>query len=40
LLDMEGLKKWLPGRVSGYSALNAAVDRFDFLQKIFSATVT
>jgi ABC-type phosphate/phosphonate transport system substrate-binding protein len=28
LLDMEGLKKWLPGRTSGYGALAAAVDRF------------
>jgi ABC-type phosphate/phosphonate transport system substrate-binding protein len=28
LLDMEGLKQWLPGRVSGYGALNRAVDRF------------
>jgi ABC-type phosphate/phosphonate transport system substrate-binding protein len=31
LLDMEGLKRWLPGRVSGYAALNRAVDRFGFL---------
>jgi ABC-type phosphate/phosphonate transport system substrate-binding protein len=28
LLEMEGLKKWLPGRVTGYAALNRAVDRF------------
>jgi phosphonate transport system substrate-binding protein len=28
LLDMEGLKKWELGRVSGYSLLNQAVDRF------------
>lgn len=31
LLDMEGLKRWLPGRVSGYAALNRAVDRQRFL---------
>jgi phosphonate transport system substrate-binding protein len=31
LLDMEGLKQWQPGRVSGYAALNQAVDRFGFL---------
>jgi len=28
LLDMEGLKQWLPGRTSGYEQLAAAVDRF------------
>lgn len=28
LLDMEGLKQWLPGRTEGYTALTAAVDRF------------
>ena len=28
LLDLEGLKAWLPGRVSGYSQLAEAVDRF------------
>jgi phosphonate transport system substrate-binding protein len=32
LLDMEGLKQWHPGRVSGYAALNSAVDRFGFLK--------
>jgi ABC-type phosphate/phosphonate transport system substrate-binding protein len=32
LLDMEGLKRWKPGRVSGYAALNRAVDRFGFLK--------
>lgn len=31
LLDMEGLKKWLPGRVSGYAALERAVDRYGYL---------
>jgi phosphonate transport system substrate-binding protein len=28
LLDLEGLKRWLPGRTSGYAALTAAIDRF------------
>lgn len=27
LLELEGLRQWLPGRVSGYAALNRAVDR-------------
>ena len=28
LLDMEGLKEWLPGRVSHYAALASAIKRF------------
>lgn len=28
LLDLEGLKQWRPGRISGYSKLAAACDRF------------
>jgi phosphonate transport system substrate-binding protein len=28
LLDMEGLTRWLPGRTTGYAALERAVDRF------------
>jgi ABC-type phosphate/phosphonate transport system substrate-binding protein len=31
LLEMEGLQRWLPGRTSGYAALNRAVDRTGFL---------
>jgi phosphonate transport system substrate-binding protein len=31
LLDLEGLKQWRPGRVSGYALLNRAVDRFGTL---------
>lgn len=31
LLDMEGLKQWRPGRTEGYAALNAAVDRFGYV---------
>jgi ABC-type phosphate/phosphonate transport system substrate-binding protein len=30
LLDLEGLKQWKPGRVSGYDALEAAVDALGF----------
>lgn len=36
LLDMEGLKRWMPGRLSGYDALNRAVDRFQFLDAFVS----
>jgi ABC-type phosphate/phosphonate transport system substrate-binding protein len=28
LLDLEGLKAWVPGRVSGYAQLSEAIDRF------------
>jgi ABC-type phosphate/phosphonate transport system substrate-binding protein len=31
LLDLEGLKQWLPGRVEGYAQLNRAVDSFGTL---------
>jgi len=31
LLDLEGLKEWKPGRVSGYELLTRAVDRFGTL---------
>lgn len=30
LLDMEGLKRWYPGRTSGYAPLEAAVDEAGF----------
>jgi ABC-type phosphate/phosphonate transport system substrate-binding protein len=30
LLDLEGLTRWLPGRLTGYPQLEAAVDRFHF----------
>jgi ABC-type phosphate/phosphonate transport system substrate-binding protein len=33
LLDLEGLKAWKDGRVEGYSALEAAVDRFGFYDR-------
>lgn len=30
LMDLEGLTRWLPGRLDGYGQLEAAVDRFGF----------
>src|SRR5205807_6140860 len=30
LLDLEGLKQWRPGRRTGYTQLESAVDAFDF----------
>ena len=33
LLDLEGLKQWLPGRTQGYAALNEAVDRFGSVER-------
>jgi ABC-type phosphate/phosphonate transport system substrate-binding protein len=30
LLDLEGLTRWLPGRLTGYPQLESAVDRFHF----------
>ena len=33
LLDMEGLKAWMPGRTTGYDLLNRAVDRFGTLDR-------
>jgi ABC-type phosphate/phosphonate transport system substrate-binding protein len=32
LLELEGLTRWMPGRASGYGALNRAVDRTGFLR--------
>ena len=29
-MEMEGLKRWLPARTSGYTQLEKAVERFDF----------
>ncbi len=36
MMDMEGLKEWLPGRTSGYAALSEAVTR----QKFFAPQAT
>lgn len=33
LLDLEGLKAWKPGRVTGYAQLNRAVDRFGSIER-------
>ena len=38
LLDMEGLKRWLPGRVEGYAQLERAVDAFDTIEDWLNAT--
>lgn len=32
MMDMEGLKEWLPGRTSGFGALTDAVDRQHFFE--------
>jgi ABC-type phosphate/phosphonate transport system substrate-binding protein len=32
LLDLEGLKRWLPGRTEGYLLLSGAVERFGYLE--------
>jgi phosphonate transport system substrate-binding protein len=37
LLDMEGLKKWMPGRTSGYQLLERAVDRFGTIDSWLAA---
>jgi ABC-type phosphate/phosphonate transport system substrate-binding protein len=37
LLDLEGLKQWLPGRTSGYGALAAAIDRFKTIEPFVNA---
>ena len=33
LLDLEGLKRWVPGRTEGYALLARAVDRFRYLEQ-------
>ena len=37
LLDLEGLKKWMPGRTEGYALLARAVDRFGYLEPFVEA---
>lgn len=37
LLDLEGLKKWLPGRTQGYELLSAAVEHFGYLDNFVAA---
>ncbi len=36
MMDMEGLKKWVPGRTSGYAALQEAVERQHFFEESVS----
>jgi ABC-type phosphate/phosphonate transport system substrate-binding protein len=37
LLDMEGLKEWMPGRTSGYALLERACDRFGTIDSWLAA---
>lgn len=39
LLDLEGLKRWLPGRTEGYEVLSKAVDQFGYLDDFTAAVV-
>lgn len=39
LLDLEGLKRWVPGRTEGYAQLSAACDRFAYLDAFVDAQV-
>jgi phosphonate transport system substrate-binding protein len=39
LLDLERLKRWMPGRVEGYAQLAAAVDRFGTIDAFVSGLV-
>lgn len=32
MMDMEGLKKWEPGRTSGFGPLTEAVERLKFFE--------
>jgi len=38
LLDLEGLKRWMPGRMNGYDLLTRAVNRFGYIDE-FAAEV-
>lgn len=37
LLDLEGLKRWMPGRTEGYALLTQAVDRVKYLDPFVEA---
>ena len=39
LLDLEGLKRWEPGRTEGYSFLSNAVEKFGYLDQFVSSAV-
>jgi phosphonate transport system substrate-binding protein len=38
LLDLEGLKAWKPGRISGYTPLERALDRFGTIDDFVAST--
>jgi ABC-type phosphate/phosphonate transport system substrate-binding protein len=40
LFDLEGLKRWLPGRTEGYAQLAAAVDRFGTIDSFVNGLIT
>jgi phosphonate transport system substrate-binding protein len=37
LLDLEGLKRWLPGRTEGYALLSKAVEKFSYLDAFLAS---
>jgi hypothetical protein len=39
LLDMEGLKRWLPGRTEGYAALAQAIAQFNTIDGFVETVV-
>ncbi len=39
LLDLEGLKQWLPGRTEGYALLSAATDRDGYLDRAVAGII-
>jgi phosphonate transport system substrate-binding protein len=39
LFDLEGLKRWMPGRTQGYAQLTAAVDRFQTIDPFVKGVV-
>ena len=39
LLDLEGLKRWVPGRVEGYAQLASAIDRFKTIDRFVQDSV-
>ncbi len=40
LLDLEGLKRWLPGRTEGYTLLSEAVEKFAYLEAFVSSVAS
>jgi hypothetical protein len=34
MMDMEGLKAWVPGRISGFKALTSAVQHTNFFKEV------